>query len=127
MRSLLADKRRIKGSYNGDNIAKAIIFIFKEMINMKRLGFFISDNASFNNTAIRAILAYLRFNLKDPDFKRVKCLRHIINLTAKAFLFKKKTPTPLKRNLRLKNNCRSSRLCESSGGRKTLLKSFITL
>jgi hypothetical protein len=89
VRSLLAGVRRVKGSHSGENIAEAIIFIFKEMISIERLGFFISDNVSPNNTAIRAILAYLRPNLKDPDSRRVRCLGHIINLAAKAFLFKK--------------------------------------
>jgi hypothetical protein len=126
VRSLLAGVRRVKGSHSGENIAEAIIFIFKEMISIERLGFFISDNVSSNNTAIRAILVYLRFNLKDPDFRRIRCLKYIINLTAKAF-YLEKTPTPLKRNLRLKNSCRSSRPCESFSGRKNFLKSFITL
>jgi hypothetical protein len=89
VRSLLANIRRIKDSYNNENIAKAIIPIFKKIINIERLGFFISDNVSSSNTVIRVILAYLRFNLKDPDSKRIKCLKHIINLAAKAFLFKK--------------------------------------
>jgi hypothetical protein len=89
MRSLLADIRRVKGSYSGENIVKAIISIFKKMINIKRLGFFISDNASFNDIIIRVILAYLRFNLKDSDFKRIKYLKYIINLIVKTFLFKK--------------------------------------
>jgi hypothetical protein len=59
------------------------------MISTERLGFFINDNAITNNTAIRAILAYLYLDLKDPNFKRVRCLNYIINLAARAFLFKK--------------------------------------
>ena len=87
MRSLLAGIRRIKGSYNSENIAKAVIFILKEMINIERLGFFISDNATPNNTIIQAILTHLYPDLKDPDSRRVRCLRYIINFAAKAFLF----------------------------------------
>jgi hypothetical protein len=59
------------------------------MISTERLGFFIGDNVTTNNTAIRAILAYLYSDLKDPDSRRVRCLNHIINLAAKAFLFEK--------------------------------------
>jgi hypothetical protein len=59
------------------------------MINIKRLRLFIGDNVTINDTAVRVILAYLRPDLKDPDSRRVKCLRHIINLAAKAFLFGK--------------------------------------
>jgi hypothetical protein len=89
VRSLLADIKYIKDSHSSENIAKAIIPIFKEMISIERLEFFISDNASPNNIIIRAILVYLRSNLKDSDSRRVRYLRHIINLTAKAFLFRK--------------------------------------
>jgi hypothetical protein len=31
----------------------------------------------------------LRSNIKNPDSKRIRCLKHIINLIAKAFLFSK--------------------------------------
>jgi hypothetical protein len=59
------------------------------MISSKQLGFFIADNASVNDVAIRLILAHLRPDLKNPDSRRVRCLGHIINLVAKAFLFGK--------------------------------------
>jgi hypothetical protein len=54
-----------------------------------RLGFFIGDNTSVNDTAIRVILGQLRPDIKEPDSRRVRCLGHIINLAAKAFLFGK--------------------------------------
>ena len=53
------------------------------------LGFFIADNAGPNDTAIQAILRDLYPDIKDPDGRRVRCLSHIINLVAKAFLFGK--------------------------------------
>jgi hypothetical protein len=89
VRNLLAGIRRVKGAHSGENIAEAIIPILKQMISKERLGFFIGDNAGINDTAIRIILAHLLPNLKDPDSRRVKCLGHIINLAAKAFLFGK--------------------------------------
>ena len=89
VRSLLAGMRRIKGAYSGENIAEAIIPIIEEMISKERLGFFIGDNATTNNTAIRAILAHLLPELKNPDSRRIRCLSYIINLAAKAFLFGK--------------------------------------
>jgi hypothetical protein len=87
VRSLLADIRRVKGAHSGENIAEAVIPIIKEMINIKQLDYFVADNATINDTAIRAILAYLLLKLEDPDSRRVRCLDHIINLAAKAFLF----------------------------------------
>ena len=52
-----------------------------------RIDFFVGDNASSNDTAIRAILGKLRPDIEDPDSGRVRCCGHYINLAAKAFLF----------------------------------------
>jgi hypothetical protein len=54
-----------------------------------KLGYFIADNDARNDTYIRAILRKHRSNIKDFDSRRVRCLKHIINLAAKAFLFGK--------------------------------------
>jgi hypothetical protein len=88
-RSYLISMRRINGAYTGENIAEAVMPILLEMRILLKLGYFIADNDSRNDTCIRAILRKLRFNIKDPDNRRVRCLRHIINLTVKAFLFGK--------------------------------------
>jgi hypothetical protein len=54
-----------------------------------KLGYFIADNDARNDICIRAILRKYRSNIKDPNSRRVRCLRHIINLAVKAFLFGK--------------------------------------
>jgi len=54
-----------------------------------KLGYFIADNDGRNDTCIRAILKKHRLDIKDPNSRRVRCLGHIINLAAKAFLFGK--------------------------------------
>jgi hypothetical protein len=54
-----------------------------------KLGFFIGDNIGTNNTAVRCILKELRPDIEDPDSRRVRCIGHIINLVARAFLFGK--------------------------------------
>jgi len=87
VQSLLAGMKRVRGAHTGENIAEAVIPIIKEMVSSDRLGFFMGDNAAENGTAIRAIVAHLCPNEKDPDSRRVRCLGHIINLAAKAFLF----------------------------------------
>lgn len=89
VRSLLAGMKRVRGAHTGENIAEAVIPIIKEMVSIDRLGFFMGDNASENGTAIRAIITHLCPNEKDPNSRRVRCLGHIINLAAKAFLFGK--------------------------------------
>jgi hypothetical protein len=89
VRSLLAGMRRVKGSHSGENIAEAVITVIKTIGIKNQLSFFIGDNATTNNTVIRAILTHLRPDIEDPDFRRVRCFRYIINLVAKAFLFNK--------------------------------------
>jgi polyhydroxyalkanoate synthesis regulator protein len=89
VRSLLADIKRVKDAYSGENITEAVILIIKEIISIKQLDYFVADNATTNDTAIRAILTYLLLKLEDPDSKRVRYLSYIINLAVKAFLFGK--------------------------------------
>jgi hypothetical protein len=86
-RSLLIGMRRVRGSHSGENIAEAIIPIILEMGIVGNLGYFITDNATNNDVAIEVILRRLRPDVTHPGHRRVRCLGHIINLAAKAFLF----------------------------------------
>jgi hypothetical protein len=54
-----------------------------------KLGYFIANNDSRNDTYIRVILRKYRSNIKDPNSRRVRYLGYIINLAIKAFLFGK--------------------------------------
>lgn len=54
---------------------------------MPKLGVFIADNAESNDVAIPSVLRQLRPDLKDFDSRRSRCIRHVINLAAKAFIF----------------------------------------
>jgi hypothetical protein len=87
--SVLIGMRRVRGRHSGENIAEVIIPVLIEMGLVERLGMFIGDNLESNDVAIRVILKTLRPDIKDPDSRRVRCLGHIINLVAKAFLFGK--------------------------------------
>lgn len=82
----LLGMKRMKGQHSGENIAGVIIPVLIEYEVTPRLGVFIADNAGDNDTAIRVILAQLRPDLS-IDSRRARCLGHIINLAAKAFLF----------------------------------------
>jgi hypothetical protein len=88
-RSYLIGMRRINRAHTGENITEAVIPVLVEMGIISKLGYFIADNDGRNDTCIRAILRKHRPDIKDPDSRRVRCLGHIINLTAKAFLFGK--------------------------------------
>jgi hypothetical protein len=63
--------------------------VLKAMVSSNRIGYFIGDNNSRNDTVIRALLAYLRPDIKDPNSRRIRYFRYIINLAVKAFLFGK--------------------------------------
>jgi ribosome biogenesis protein Nip4 len=54
-----------------------------------KLDYFITNNDARNDIYIRAILRKYRLNIKDFNSRRVRYLRYIINLAAKAFLFGK--------------------------------------
>ena len=82
----LLGMKRMKGQHSGENIAGVMIPVLEEYEIAPWLGVFVADNAGDNDTAIRAILAQLRPDL-NIDSRRARCLGHIINLAAKAFLF----------------------------------------
>ena len=88
-KSTLIGMRRVKGAHSGENIAEVMIPVLEEMGIVSRLGYFIGDNAGPNDTCWRAICRKLRPDIKEPDSRRVRCLGHILNLAAKAFLFGK--------------------------------------
>lgn len=86
-RSLLIGMRRVRGSHSGENVAEVIIPILIEMGVVSKLGYFTTDNATTNDVTIDLILQSLRPDIPQPEARRVRCLDHIINLAAKAFLF----------------------------------------
>jgi hypothetical protein len=85
----LIGMRRVHGAHSGENIAEAMIPVLQDFNIAPRLGYYIGDNQGSNDTCLRAICRKLRPDIKDPDARRVRCLGHILNLAAKAFLFRK--------------------------------------
>jgi hypothetical protein len=86
-RSLFIGIRRVRDSYNGENITKAIILIILEIRIISNLGYFITDNATNNNIVIKVVLRRLHPNIIHPGHRKVRYLSYIINLAAKTFLF----------------------------------------
>ena len=78
--------KRMEGSHGGEAMAEVIIPVLREYNIAPKLGVFVTDNAESNDNAITAILRELRPDL-DMYSRRGRCLGHIINLAAKAFLF----------------------------------------
>ena len=85
VRNSLIALPRMKGSHTGENIADELIAVIEDYDLASRVGFFIADNVSVNDKAIRLVLE--RFQLGDFGTRRVRCMGHIVNLAAKAFIF----------------------------------------
>jgi hypothetical protein len=80
--------RHLDGSHSGENMAAVVLDVIQQY-EIDSVGFFILDNASSNDTAVKHILASLKtdFGLEEYCYRRLRCLGHIINLAAQAFLF----------------------------------------
>jgi hypothetical protein len=86
IRTTLLGLRRLKGPHSGENMAEVVIAVLKDYNISKRLGYFVLDNAGTNDTCVEEILRQLRPDLTTKE-RRLRCLGHILNLAAQAFLF----------------------------------------
>jgi hypothetical protein len=86
-KSLLLGLKEVEGSYLSENLAASYLPVITDFNLNGKIGHFISDNVGSNNLAIEAFCKELK--LKNLTARRLKCLGHIINLAAKAFLFNK--------------------------------------
>jgi len=83
--SLLIALKEMEGSHSNENIAAAILPVFGDFRIEDKLGFFISDNVTSNDRAVNVLCGEL--DLGNPVPRRLRCLEHVINLSAKAFLY----------------------------------------
>ena len=75
------------GKHSSINYTAVINNILKQFsITSKRLGFFITDNASNNDTAIQELSTTYEFNKKS---KQIQYSGHILNRVAQSILFSK--------------------------------------
>ena len=79
--------RRLKERHTGEYIGRMLCDIIVEYKFSDSLGVLMADNASENDTAIAAVFSQFLPSLKDTSSRRARCLAHIINLAAKAFLY----------------------------------------
>ena len=87
-RQCLLSLKRMESSHSGEEITKVMVPVLCEFNVLDNLGVFVSDNADQNDHAVKAIIGDF---LPGVDWvsRRGRCLGHIINLAAKAFLFGK--------------------------------------
>lgn len=83
--------RQLRGSHSGENQAEIIIEVIKDYDLGSRLGYFVTDNAYNNDTAVEIVVAHFfrSWTEKKRRSRRLRCLGHVINLSAKAFLYGK--------------------------------------
>lgn len=84
--------RRIKNKHDGDKLADILLHVIREYdILPPELGAFMADNAETNDKAVRLVLNELQPGIKQKEItaRRARCVAHIINLAAQAFLFGK--------------------------------------
>jgi hypothetical protein len=87
--SVLIGMKRMEYSYTGEDIAEQLAPLLEEYGIVLTLGVFISDNVDVNNIAIKSTLRRIRPDINDITGRRSRCLGHIINLAAQAFIFGK--------------------------------------
>lgn len=72
------------GTHTGANIAANILEIIREFQLEGKIGWFVCDNASNNETCLKELGDTLGFDWKR---RRLRCMGHIINLIARQILF----------------------------------------
>lgn len=84
-KSPLIALRKLLGNHSGENQGKILLEVAEEFdLSKEKLGYFISDNDSRNDLAVRFIAKEM--DLGDPEVLRLRCIGHIINLACEAFL-----------------------------------------
>jgi hypothetical protein len=87
LRHALLALKEIEGLHSGERIAEIVGDLIEESAIQANLGVFVGDNASNIDVAVRALVhRFLPDEENEPHSRRSRCLGHIINLAAKAFL-----------------------------------------
>jgi hypothetical protein len=76
-KSILLELSQMREQHNGEHIADEMVNIIESFGLVQKLGYFLTDNATNNDCAIRILGKKYGFTL---DERRLRCLAHIINL-----------------------------------------------
>lgn len=91
-REITLAMKELQGVHSGENQATILLQVLGDYGIIGRLGYFVMDNAHSNDTLINIISEALLKNHGvdyNPHQHRLRCLGHVINLSAQAFLFGK--------------------------------------
>jgi hypothetical protein len=76
---------QLMGAHSGDNIAQAVLTVLKDFgISSSQVGYFMLDNASNNDSAIKAIADKIDFT---AAHRRLCCAPHTLNLVGQTLLW----------------------------------------
>ena len=80
--------RRVLGEHSGENMGACVFQVIREYGIRKRIGFLVLDNVASNDVIVDYILrkAYPGMGKEARKRRRIRCLCHVTNLVAKAFL-----------------------------------------
>ena len=76
--------REMTNRHDGKAIAANVLAVIDDYDLRDKVGFFVLDNASSNDTAVAILGETLQF---DPKVRRLRCIGHILNLVAQQLLF----------------------------------------
>ena len=85
-RSLLLGLPYVKGRHSGATQGEIVSTIIREYKLADRVGFFMLDNASNNDSTVAYLAEQFNFNATQ---RRLRCAGHIINIVAQSILFGK--------------------------------------
>jgi hypothetical protein len=90
-RTVVLAFRELTGEHSGENMADILLYIFNDYKISGRIGYFIANNASLNDTCIDLVLQifYSNMSKKQRFQRRLRCFSHIVNLCAQAFIMGK--------------------------------------
>jgi hypothetical protein len=82
--------RRVEGSHSAYNLKDLVVGVLREYYidTEDKVGYFMLDNASVNDLAVKLILQELFSHWSESRIKRrrLRCLGHVVNIAAKRFL-----------------------------------------
>ena len=80
--------RRIYRSHDGENQAAIILDVLEEYEISSKVGYFICDNATSNDSAVSIIVKTLNPAISTTEViaRRLRCFGHILNLSARSLL-----------------------------------------
>ncbi|KAH7462230.1 hypothetical protein FOMA001_g18608 [Fusarium oxysporum f. sp. matthiolae] len=91
-KSALSSLEKLSGSHGGENQAILMAKVIRKYGLEKKIGFFTADNADPCDTCVRALLKMFNPRASPTGLeglegeRRIRCVGHILNLSAKAFL-----------------------------------------